>query len=137
VQFHKAVEVCTTLIRSHIAKVNEKEEAKNILTHKCVESEEVEGVLVSEVGYIKSWASVIDDVEACDGYDVLMWFDEIKDTWAAQTINKNDGSYDKRGRAIKCVEELPSGIDFVHKGEFYMVGKTYEDIIGYLQDNLK
>jgi len=130
--FMDASDVCVVIIRDHIHRWVMRMEAVD----KLKRATDVDGMLVSADGYIKGWSEVIHDINELDGYDVIIWYDDGKDTWNAQTIPDKKGSYGKRGRSIRCSDELPDGIEFVHKGEFFMVAKTYDDLMSYLNKNL-
>ena len=73
--------------------------------------------------------------------DIIVWHNENDDTWQAQTINEAPNDYSKRGRAISVdedyIDDKANDIVFVHKGEFFMVAKTKEALMTYLDKYLK
>ena len=68
--------------------------------------------------------------------DIIIWYNAPDDTWQAQTINVSSDDYAKRGRKIVVDEDYISDIKneivFVHKGEFFMVGKSKDAVYKYL-----
>ena len=137
-QFLKAVDVAVTVISGVVSAANKKDAAISVLQDgskfKLKESDEFS---VLEISEFTPFGEVIHEISNLDDVDVVVWFDENQNKWKAQTVPDAPGSFGKRGRSIKVVKPLPDGIEFVHVGEFFMVGDSKPAIIKYLEENLK
>ena len=137
-QFLKAVDVAVTVISGVVNAANKKDAAIGVLQDgikfKLNESDEFS---VLEISEFTLFGGVIHEIADLDDVDVVVWFDEIQNKWKSQTVPDAPGSFGKRGRAIKVQNPLPNGVEFVHVGEFFMVGDSKRDIIKYLDNNFK
>jgi len=90
--------------------------------------------------YLPGWAKCInalaEDNPVLNKIDVAVWYNKKDNTWSAQTLQVSPSDYTKKGRSIRCLDQLPEDIIFVHKAEFFMVAKTKDSLMYYLHNNL-
>ena len=139
--FLKAVEFTAKLIEGEVAKAEKLEKATELLlnadTLDIGEEGEFRGLFINQ--YPEEWYDVINELEVLDDVDFIAWRDTKTGEFKAQTVAKEPGSFVKRGRKILVDDgRITNDPDlvFVHKGEFFMVAKTRDTLVKYLEDNL-
>jgi len=130
--FEAAVSFVETQIRALIAEFELHEEAKVVAA--AAKPTEIKGV-VELPSFNRLWSHYING-EATPSIEVVIWYDADQDQWSAQTTPKKVGSFERTGRGIRALEELPEGMKFAHKGEFFACANTKKVLISYLKNNL-
>jgi len=141
--FLKAMETVMSIIRSLDRENEDLKATREAVANagQTLPSSDLKFIALEFDNFPKGWQKLVGDGTIPKNVDVIIWYNEPDDTWQAQTVNKSEGSFEKRGRAIKVDEDYISDpknkITFVHKGEFFMVAKTRLAIMKYLELYLK
>jgi len=89
-------------------------------------------VLEFSKGFIPFWNEVLPVLKRpYTMVDIVIWYDEKRDTWKAQTVPTIPGDFDKRGR-ILIDKDVPGKI-FINKNGFFAVFDTKENLVNYLK----
>ena len=83
--------------------------------------------------YLPGWQDMIFSIPELDHIDLVIWYDEIQKVWKIQQVPDAKGSFGRRGRKVRWSDPLPKGAEFIHKGEFFGVFKTKEDLLEYIK----
>ena len=139
--FIGAVEFATKIFERELDKTNKEDRALELLhsasTLNVGEECPFRGLYLNE--FPEEWYSVIHEDSTFDDVDILVWKDTVSGEYKAQTVSVKDDGFKKKGRRILVDEdriENDDDIIFVHSGQFFMVAKSKEAIIDYLNDNL-
>ena len=130
--FEAAVSFVEGQIRALITEYELHEEARAVAA--AAKPTEIEGV-VELPSFNRLWSHYING-ETKPEVEVVVWYDAGQSQWSAQTTPKSVGSFERTGRGIHALEELPKGMKFAHKGEFFACANTRETLISYLKNNL-
>jgi len=130
--FEAAVSFVEGQIRALLAEFELHEEAKAVAA--AAKPSEIKGV-VELPKFNRLWSHYING-EATPEIEVVVWYDAAQKQWSAQTTPKQVGSFERTGRGIRALENLPEGMKFAHKGEFFACAETREALMSYLQENL-
>jgi len=141
-QFSKAVGLISEVLNSIKTKAEAMdaaaEELKSSKVYKLKEDDKffIAEIPVEAENANKIWHNVIHEIPEFNKVDLVIRYNKGVDEWNAQTVSTPEDRFSKKGRRIKVIDQLPEGIKFVHKGEFFMVADSKEALIDYLKDNL-
>jgi uncharacterized UPF0160 family protein len=65
--------------------------------------------------------------------DIIYWEDPMTGEFKAQVIPDAPESFGRKGRGFNPDVELPKGIKFVHKGQFFMVAETEGALLDFIK----
>ena len=83
--------------------------------------------------YLPGWNDIIFDIEEFNHIDLVIWYDQVQNTWKVQNVPDKPDSFGRRGRPVPYVEPLPKDCVFIHKGNFFGVFKTKEALLDYIK----
>jgi len=128
-RFAESVEMVVKIIKDAKASAASKRKTFEVLK----DAEKVFPGVVEMPAYLPGWQDMIFSIPELDQVDLVIWYDDIQDTWKIQQVPDAKGSFGRRGRKVRWSDPLPKGATFIHKGEFFGVFKTKEDLLEYIK----
>ena len=125
--FSLAVKMVEEIILNTRKRAKAKEKTLNALKEGKLLNEKT--LLLPE--YLPGWNDVIFDIPEFDDIDIVIWRDDHEDTFKAQVVPDEPGSFGRRGRKIPYTE-ANEDIIFIHKGEFFGVFKTLDAALTHI-----
>jgi len=130
-----AFEDAVSMVMRVFSSVKRRYESDVKAKEKILSLKHSDGIMYSEE-FVPGWNKALAGNNI--GVEIFAWFDNETGEYKAQNVPLEVGSFDAIGRKIMYNKsDVKDDVVFVHKGNFFIVTKTKEALLKYLENNLK